>query len=116
MGSEGPRPGPGHDPQDEPVCEACGRPVGTAIRRRKVLGVFVPEWGPGPCRNAQCEACVTDEDGEHSGDHPENRDRAMGRHRRPRHRRPHPGAVGGPTPTPKHDAQRDPEVPPSPLA
>lgn len=45
-------------PQDEPVCPACGRPVGTAIKRRKVLGAFVPVWGPGPCHNPQCEACV----------------------------------------------------------
>nr|WP_079074459.1 hypothetical protein [Streptomyces atriruber] len=60
MGSEGPRPGPA--PQDEPVCAACGGPVGTAIRRRKVLGVFVPVWGPGPCRNEQCEACVAEAD------------------------------------------------------
>ncbi len=36
--------------------------MGTAIRRRKVLGVFVPVWGPGPCRNAQCEACVAEPD------------------------------------------------------
>ncbi|MET8685708.1 hypothetical protein ABZV77_15955 [Streptomyces sp. NPDC004732] len=36
--------------------------MGTAIRRRKVLGVFVPVWGPGPCRNAQCEACVVEAD------------------------------------------------------
>ncbi|MEU5577092.1 hypothetical protein ABZ791_18205 [Streptomyces huasconensis] len=58
MGSKGHRPGPG--PQDEPVCKACGQPVGTVIRRRKVLGVFVPVWDPGPCRNARCEACVAD--------------------------------------------------------
>ncbi|MEV5977276.1 hypothetical protein [Streptomyces sp. NPDC052114] len=59
MGNEGPRPGPA--PQDEPVCGGCGRPVGTAIRRRKVLGVFVPEWGPGPCRNDQCALYVTED-------------------------------------------------------
>ncbi|WP_125515049.1 hypothetical protein [Streptomyces sp. WAC 01529] len=59
MGSEGPRPGAG--PQDEPVCGACGEPVGTVIRRRKVLGVFVPVWRPGPCRNAHCEVRVDDE-------------------------------------------------------
>lgn len=98
------------------MCEACGGPVGTAIRRRKVLGVFVPIWGPGPCRNAQCEACVTDEDGEHPGDHADSRGRATGRHRRPRHRKPRPGVAGGPVPEAKPDAQRDPEAPPSPLA
>ncbi|MEW2387598.1 hypothetical protein AB0933_04465 [Streptomyces venezuelae] len=60
MGSDGPQPGPA--PQDVTVCGACGGPVGTAIRRRKVLGVFVPVWGPGPCRNAECEACVVETD------------------------------------------------------
>ncbi|MEV8016347.1 hypothetical protein AB0O76_08390 [Streptomyces sp. NPDC086554] len=44
--------------QDEPVCPSCGRPVDTVIKRRKVLGAFVPVWGPGPCHNPQCEACV----------------------------------------------------------
>ncbi|MWA13567.1 hypothetical protein [Streptomyces sp. BA2] len=56
MGSDGSRSGP--RPQSEPVCASCGRPVGTAIKRRKVLGVFVPVWGPGPCHNPQCDACV----------------------------------------------------------
>ncbi|MER5255508.1 MULTISPECIES: hypothetical protein [unclassified Streptomyces] len=56
MGSDGSRSGP--RPQSEPVCASCGRPVGTAIKRRKVLGVFVPVWGPGPCHNPRCAACV----------------------------------------------------------
>ncbi|MCF3124897.1 hypothetical protein IPZ68_35145 [Streptomyces arenae] len=72
-GDEGPRSGPA--PRDEPVCGSCGRPVGTAIRRRKVLGVFVPEWRPGPCRNEQCALYVTEDD-----------ERAAGA-RRPRSRR-----------------------------
>ncbi|GAA3149543.1 hypothetical protein ACFQ0X_15655 [Streptomyces rectiviolaceus] len=59
MGSDGSRSGP--RPQREPVCASCGRPVGTAIKRRKVLGAYVPVWGPGPCHNPQCEACVESE-------------------------------------------------------
>ncbi|MFJ3926886.1 hypothetical protein [Streptomyces sp. NPDC090022] len=38
------------------VCPVCGRPVGTVVWRRKVLGAFVPAWGPGPCRNPDCSA------------------------------------------------------------
>ncbi|MGW7077580.1 hypothetical protein [Streptomyces sp. NPDC054866] len=56
MGSDGSRSGP--RPQSEPVCASCGRPVGTAIKRRKVLGVYVPMWVPRPCRNPQCDARV----------------------------------------------------------
>ncbi|MEU6991858.1 hypothetical protein ABZ953_14520 [Streptomyces sp. NPDC046465] len=67
MGSEEPRPDLAPRSEDEPACKVCGGPVGTAIRRRKVLGVFVPVWGPGPCRNAECEACVLDEGEEPSG-------------------------------------------------
>ncbi|MFF1377222.1 hypothetical protein [Streptomyces sp. NPDC058308] len=66
MGSEEPRPDLAPQYEGEPVCKVCGGPVGTAIRRRKVLGVFVPVWGPGPCRNAECEACVLG-DGEEPG-------------------------------------------------
>ncbi|MGW7066530.1 hypothetical protein ACWGII_05235 [Streptomyces sp. NPDC054855] len=56
MGSDGSRSGP--RPRSEPVCASCGRPVGTAIKRRKVLGAYVPVWGPGPCHNPRCDACV----------------------------------------------------------
>ncbi|GAA4901131.1 hypothetical protein ACFPM3_27565 [Streptomyces coeruleoprunus] len=38
----------------EPHCPACGQPVGTAIKRRKVLGAWVPVWRPRPCHNPQC--------------------------------------------------------------
>ncbi|WP_369218354.1 hypothetical protein, partial [Streptomyces flavofungini] len=103
MGSEGPRPGPG--PHDGYVCKACGDPVGTAIRRRKVLGVFVPEWGPGPCRNAQCEACATGRDDGRSGT-----GRTAGRRRRPRHRKRRLGSLGGPS------ADAAPGLPPDPPA
>ncbi|RFU84803.1 hypothetical protein DY218_20645 [Streptomyces triticagri] len=43
------------------VCPACKRPVETVVRRRKVLGAFVPVWGPGPCHNEQCHAYVEGE-------------------------------------------------------
>ncbi|GAA0308534.1 hypothetical protein GCM10010302_54090 [Streptomyces polychromogenes] len=36
------------------TCPACGSPVETVVRRRKSLGIFVPQWGPGPCRNPRC--------------------------------------------------------------
>ncbi|MGR4882063.1 hypothetical protein ACIPUC_22080 [Streptomyces sp. LARHCF249] len=39
---------------EQHTCPACGSPVETVIRRRKSLGVFVPEWVAGPCRNPQC--------------------------------------------------------------
>ncbi|WP_063756273.1 hypothetical protein [Streptomyces sp. NRRL S-920] len=89
MGSEGPRSGAG--PREEPVCGACGEPVGTVIRRRKVLGVFVPVWRPGPCRNARCEVCV-DAEAEEAW----SADRVGGRHFRSRHRRRSSAALPDP--------------------
>jgi hypothetical protein len=41
--------------EDSEVCPACGQPVEAVLRRHKTLGVFVPDWGPGPCRNPECE-------------------------------------------------------------
>ncbi|MBT2511419.1 hypothetical protein J7I98_37565 [Streptomyces sp. ISL-98] len=43
-------------PQAEPqhVCPACGQPVDTALKRRKILGVWAPVWEPQPCRNPDC--------------------------------------------------------------
>ncbi|MDI9883605.1 hypothetical protein QMZ92_04115 [Streptomyces sp. HNM0645] len=61
MGSEGRR--TVRRPQDEYTCPTCGQPVGSAIRRRKVLGVFVPEWGPGPCHNPACARSAGDASG-----------------------------------------------------
>jgi hypothetical protein len=43
-----------HDPQADPRCPACGQPVGTAIRRHKVLGAWVPVWEARPCHNPNC--------------------------------------------------------------
>lgn len=40
------------------TCPACGSPVDTVLRRRKSLGIFIPEWVPGPCRNPECPAFV----------------------------------------------------------
>ncbi|MFH7340467.1 hypothetical protein SLH32_35090 [Streptomyces sp. KHY 26] len=39
---------------EEHVCPACGRSVAEVVRRYKTLGVWVPVWGPGPCRNPEC--------------------------------------------------------------
>ncbi|WP_405712407.1 hypothetical protein OG264_25785 [Streptomyces xanthophaeus] len=41
----------GHEQQ---TCPACKGAVDTVVRRHKSLGVFVPQWGPGPCRNPDC--------------------------------------------------------------
>ncbi|WP_369233393.1 hypothetical protein AB5J56_15970 [Streptomyces sp. R21] len=41
--------------EDSKVCPVCGQPVEALLRRHKTLGVFVPDWGPGPCRNPKCE-------------------------------------------------------------
>ncbi|MFF0831675.1 MULTISPECIES: hypothetical protein [unclassified Streptomyces] len=40
------------------VCPVCGQPVDTVVGRYKTLGAWVPKWGPGPCRNADCAAHV----------------------------------------------------------
>jgi hypothetical protein len=53
---------------DEHVCPACEQPVTTVVRRHKTLGAFVPVWGPGPCRNPNCEAYA-----DPSGDEPRRR-------------------------------------------
>ncbi|MEW2565522.1 MULTISPECIES: hypothetical protein [Streptomyces] len=39
---------------DESLCPVCEQSVDTVVRRHKTLGVFVPVWGPGPCRNPRC--------------------------------------------------------------
>lgn len=49
---------PGFMGTDEHVCPVCKEPVVTVVRRHKTLGAFVPVWGPGPCHNPRCEACV----------------------------------------------------------
>ncbi|MFJ4524937.1 hypothetical protein ACIP4Y_28970 [Streptomyces sp. NPDC088810] len=39
---------------DAHACPVCGQPVETVVKRHKTLGAWVPVWGPGPCRNADC--------------------------------------------------------------
>ncbi len=38
------------------VCPVCKQPVQAVIKRRKILGAFVPIWVAGPCHNPNCEA------------------------------------------------------------
>lgn len=62
---------------EEHVCPVCGQPVETVVRRHKTLGAWVPVWGPGPCRNPECEAyaepgAASDEDpGKPAAENPE---------------------------------------------
>ncbi|NGO45201.1 hypothetical protein [Streptomyces ureilyticus] len=46
---------------DEYVCPVCGQPVEQVVRRHKTLGVFVPLWRPGPCKNPECQAYEAEE-------------------------------------------------------
>ncbi|MFC3349960.1 hypothetical protein ACFOOM_21540 [Streptomyces echinoruber] len=48
---------------EEHACPVCGRPVATVVRRHKTLGVWVPVWGPGPCRNPECAAFAEEDAG-----------------------------------------------------
>nr|WP_079159551.1 hypothetical protein [Streptomyces griseus] len=41
------------------VCPVCKHPVATVVTRHKTLGIFVPEWGPGSCRNPACPGRAT---------------------------------------------------------
>lgn len=42
-------------PQGALTCPVCKQPVDTVVKRRhKTLGLFVPVWHPGPCRNPDC--------------------------------------------------------------
>ncbi|MEV7616495.1 hypothetical protein [Streptomyces sp. NPDC089799] len=43
---------------EQHFCPACRRTVQTMLKRRKVLGAWVPVWGPGPCRNPDCPEYV----------------------------------------------------------
>ncbi|MFG3494916.1 hypothetical protein [Streptomyces sp. NPDC047928] len=55
MGTEGRRTVSRSRTSREPVCPACGQAVGTAIKKRKILGAWVPVWTPQPCHNPRCE-------------------------------------------------------------
>ncbi len=42
-------------PQGVLVCPVCKHRLDMTIKRRhKTLGIFVPVWEPGPCRNPDC--------------------------------------------------------------
>ncbi len=41
-------------PQEALACPACKGALDTVIKRHKTLGIFVPVWSPGPCRNPDC--------------------------------------------------------------
>ncbi|MFD8982319.1 hypothetical protein [Streptomyces sp. NPDC059564] len=43
---------------EQRTCPACGSAVDTLVTRRKSLGIFVPQWSPGSCRNPDCTAYV----------------------------------------------------------
>jgi hypothetical protein len=46
---------------DKYVCPVCGHRVEQVVRRHKTLGVFVPLWRPGPCKNPECRAYEAEE-------------------------------------------------------
>ncbi|MDI3408661.1 hypothetical protein [Streptomyces cavernicola] len=48
----------------EHVCPVCKQPVETVVKRRKVLGAYVPSWGPGPCHHEGCPARVDEGEAE----------------------------------------------------
>ncbi|MFF3483432.1 hypothetical protein ACFYXC_09125 [Streptomyces sp. NPDC002701] len=48
----------------ESLCPVCKQSVDTVVRRHKTLGVFVPVWGPGPCRNSRCASYEAGEEPE----------------------------------------------------
>ncbi|WP_328494032.1 hypothetical protein OHS59_15775 [Streptomyces sp. NBC_00414] len=49
---------------DEFLCPVCKQSVDMVVRRHKTLGVFVPVWGPGPCRNFRCASYEAGEAGQ----------------------------------------------------
>lgn len=38
------------------------------MRRHKTLGVFVPLWRPGPCKNPECRAYEAEAEPAHDGE------------------------------------------------
>lgn len=50
--------------QAEYACPACKHTVATVLARHKTLGIFVPVWGPGPCRNPACGRFVSEDESE----------------------------------------------------
>lgn len=41
-------------PQAEQECPACHHSVRDEITRHKTMGIYVPVWRPGHCRNPSC--------------------------------------------------------------
>ncbi len=48
------------EPRAGHVCPTCKQPVAKTIYRHKSLGVWVPAWGRGPCRNPDCSQFAVD--------------------------------------------------------
>ncbi|MFJ5280982.1 hypothetical protein [Streptomyces parvulus] len=48
------------DSQREDICPTCGHTVPAEITRHKTLGIYVPVWGPGTCRNPDCGRSAPD--------------------------------------------------------
>ncbi|MFM9366816.1 hypothetical protein [Streptomyces sp. Da 82-17] len=69
MAKEEDRPAPR---RAEHVCPVCKQPVETVVKRRKVLGAYVPSWGPGPCHHEGCPARVDESDEAEHAAHPEH--------------------------------------------
>ncbi|MEJ1200481.1 MULTISPECIES: hypothetical protein [unclassified Streptomyces] len=42
------------------TCPSCGHHVPAEIKRHKTLGIYVPEWHRGTCRNPDCAESATD--------------------------------------------------------
>ncbi|MFP3988008.1 hypothetical protein U9R90_10970 [Streptomyces sp. E11-3] len=61
MAKEAGRAGRAESSETGYVCPVCKQPVQTVIKRRKILGAWVPMWIAGPCQNADCEARSDDE-------------------------------------------------------
>ncbi|MFL1900436.1 hypothetical protein ACJWDR_15205 [Streptomyces tauricus] len=55
---------------DESLCPVCEQSVDTVVRRHKTLGVYVPVWGPGPCRNPHCASYEAGEEPAKAGAEP----------------------------------------------
>ncbi|WP_395576304.1 hypothetical protein [Streptomyces sp. BK79] len=44
------------------ICPSCGHHVPAEVQRHKTLGVYVPVWHPGTCRNPDCGASAPGRD------------------------------------------------------
>jgi hypothetical protein len=57
---------PGEATSSNHVCRSCKQPVDTAVKRHKTMGVYVPVWTEGPCRNPECRQYVPDQEPIHA--------------------------------------------------